>query len=371
MAPTRSGGLPGPGSRTACPGPRCSRSTPASRGRSRRPGRIPRSSRSGARGSVRYVVAAVDAAVFTLGRLPDDPAGLKRAESTADRLEAFLGGRTMSYADAGHGIGIDPNSLRHGAPTGRIRIRWEGARRPTIWTVPRPDVEPPEARRELARRYLTVLGPGTADTFAEWAGIRAPRAHRIFDDLAPELAAVRTPTGDGWILAADEPSFGRAASGTRPVGRAAPPERRRLVPALGRGPCAARAGRGPPRRAVDVARLARGDPRRRRDRRRLAASLGGRLAVDVANALARRARRRRRRGGVVAAARRRRHGSGSAGRAAPLDVAAWARYASRVRRTTGISRSVLSRSYRTPGPRRRSASRPPPARRRRGSRAGP
>src|SRR4029079_18423614 len=26
------------------------------------------------------------------------------------------------------------------------------------------------------------------------------------------LAAVRTPIGDGWILAADEPSFGRAAA---------------------------------------------------------------------------------------------------------------------------------------------------------------
>jgi hypothetical protein len=159
-----------------------------------------------------FVVAAVDAAVFTLGRLADDPARLKRAESTADRLETFLAGRTMSYADAGHEMGIDPNMLRYGATTGRIRIRWEGARRPTIWTVPRPDVEPPEARRELARRYLTVLGPGTSDTFAEWAGIRAPRAHRIFDDLAPELAAVRTPIGDGWILAADEPSFGRAAT---------------------------------------------------------------------------------------------------------------------------------------------------------------
>jgi hypothetical protein len=109
-------------------------------------------------------------------------------------------------------MGIDPNMLRYGATTGRIRIRWEGARRPTIWTVPRPDVEPLEARRELARRYLTVLGPGTSDTFAEWAGIRAPRAQSIFDDLAPELAAVRTPIGDGWILAADEPSFGRAAT---------------------------------------------------------------------------------------------------------------------------------------------------------------
>ncbi len=318
-----------------------------------------------------YVVAAVDAAVFTLGRLPDDPAGLKRAESTADRLEAFLGGRTMSYADAGHGIGIDPNTLRYGAPTGRIRIRWEGARRPTIWTVPRPDVEPPEARRELARRYLTVLGPGTADTFAEWAGIRAPRAHRIFDDLAPELTAVRTP-----IRRRLDPRRRRAfvrpgRDGTRPVGRATPPERRRLVPALGRGPRAARAGRGPPRRAVDVARLARGDPRRRRDRWRLAASLGDSLAVDVASALSDGARRRRCRGRVVAAAGRPGTNPGQLGgrrrliwRLGPA-TPPWS-----AGRPGSPDRSC-QRSHRTPGPRRRSASRPPPARRRRGSRAGP
>ena len=159
-----------------------------------------------------YVIAAVDAAAFTLGRLPDDPAGLKRAESTADRLEAFLGGRTMSYADAGHG---DWHPPEHAAIRRDDRAHPDplGGRPPADdLDRPRPEMEPPEARRELARRYLTVLGPGTADTFAEWAGIRAPRAHRIFDDLAPELAAVRTPTGDGWILAADEPSFGRAAT---------------------------------------------------------------------------------------------------------------------------------------------------------------
>jgi hypothetical protein len=153
-----------------------------------------------------YVLAAVDRAVFTLGRLPDDPAGLRRAETTADQLEAFLGGRTMSYADAGHAIGIDPNMLRYAAPTGRILIRWEGARRPTIWTVPPPDVDPDEARRELVRRYLTVFGPGTAAGFSDWAGIRAPRASRIFDAL-DERTAVRSPIGDGWILTSDEPSF--------------------------------------------------------------------------------------------------------------------------------------------------------------------
>jgi hypothetical protein len=169
-----------------------------------------------------YVVAAVDVAVFTLGRLSDEPAGLQRAETTADRLEAFLAGRTMSYADAGHAIGMDPNMLRYAAPTGRILIRWEGARRPTIWTVPPPDADPDEAGRELVRRYLTVFGPGTAAGFSDWAGIRAPRASRIFDGLE-ERTPVRSPIGDGWILASDEPSF-------RATAVAADPSAVRLLP---------------------------------------------------------------------------------------------------------------------------------------------
>ena len=154
-----------------------------------------------------YVIAAADRATFTLGRLPDDPAGLRRAVTTADRLEAFLDGRRMRFGEAGHGMGIAPNALRYAAPTGRVLIRWDGARQPTIWTVPAPDVEPREARRELARRFLHVSGPGTAAGFGDWAGIKPKRAAAIVADLADELTAVRSPIGNAWILTADEPSF--------------------------------------------------------------------------------------------------------------------------------------------------------------------
>ncbi len=154
-----------------------------------------------------YVVAAEDRAVFTLGRLPDDAAGLARAVGTADRLEAFLAGRRMPFGEAGHAMGVPPNSLRYGAPTGRVLIRWDGARQPTVWTVPAPEMDPGRARRELARRYLRVLGPGTLDGFLAWAGIRPARGRATFDALATELVPVRTPAGDAWILAADEPAF--------------------------------------------------------------------------------------------------------------------------------------------------------------------
>jgi len=154
-----------------------------------------------------YVVAELDAAVFTLGRLPDEPAPLQRAEEMARRLDEHLHGRRMTYGEAGRAIGVNPNALRYGTTTGRIRIRWDGARQPTVWTVPVPAMTPIEARNELARRYLHTIGPGTAAGFSQWAGVRAGRAARIFDELEPELAAVRTPAGAGWILAADEASF--------------------------------------------------------------------------------------------------------------------------------------------------------------------
>jgi winged helix DNA-binding protein len=151
-----------------------------------------------------YAVAADDLAVFSLGRLPDDAPGRQRAERMAKILEEHLGGARASYSAAGEAIGVHPNALRYGATTGRVVIRWEGARRPQVWTVPRPEVDPLEARRELARRYVQVFGPGTAPAFAKWAGISARGAAVAFASLERELTPVRTPLGDAWILTVDE-----------------------------------------------------------------------------------------------------------------------------------------------------------------------
>jgi hypothetical protein len=168
-----------------------------------------------------YLVAKRDLSVFSLGRLPARGARLRRAEELADRLHAFLGGRRMRYDDAGRGLGVHGNMLRYAAATGTVLIRWEGARLPTVWTVPRPEVEPQEARRELARRYLRVFGPGTPAAFAKWAGIAVGEGTTAFDELRRSLVPVRSPIGDGWILVRDEAAF-RAPP--------APPAAARLLP---------------------------------------------------------------------------------------------------------------------------------------------
>lgn len=154
-----------------------------------------------------YVVAEPDRAVFTLGRLPDDTAGRSFAQALADRLEAFLGGRRLTYSEAGRGLGVPPNQLRYAAPTGRVLLRWDGARQPTVWTVPAPDGHPADARLELARRYLHVFGPASPAAFAEWAGIAPARGPAAFEALADEMVPVGTPIGDAWILGSDEPAF--------------------------------------------------------------------------------------------------------------------------------------------------------------------
>ena len=157
-----------------------------------------------------YVIPARDIAVFTLGRLPDEAGPLRIAEDLAARLHRHLRGARKAFGEAGKAISGNPNRLRYAAPTGTVLIRWDGARQPTIWTVPRPEGDSREARLELARRYLHVFGPTTAESFAQWAGISAPRGVAAFAALRRWLTPVRTPLGDSWILTSDEPTF-RAA----------------------------------------------------------------------------------------------------------------------------------------------------------------
>jgi Winged helix DNA-binding domain len=167
-----------------------------------------------------YVVPARDHAIFTLARLPDDDRGRQRAEELAALLHATLKGRRSTDREAARALGIG-NRIRYATAAGTVLIRWEGARAPQVWTVPRPEIDPLEARRELARRYLHVYGPTTADAFATWAGIGAAEGRATFDSLRRSLLGVRTPIGESWILARDEPAF-REAPG--------PPAAARLLP---------------------------------------------------------------------------------------------------------------------------------------------
>lgn len=163
-----------------------------------------------------YVVPAGDHAIYTLARLPDRGRIHDRAVELAARLHAYLGGRKINSNQVAEAFDMHPNNLRYAALTGTVMIRWDGAHRPTVWTVPAPEIDSVEARLELARRYLHVAGPSTAEAFAEWAGISDVAGSTTFADLGESLTPVRTPMGNAWILTTDEPAL-RARPG-RPSG---------------------------------------------------------------------------------------------------------------------------------------------------------
>jgi hypothetical protein len=164
-----------------------------------------------------YVVPARDIAIFSLGTLPDDAKGRRRAEDLAARLRALLGAERMTYGEAGRALGVPPNSLRYAAATGTVLMRWEGARQPIVWAVPPPEVDPSDARLELARRYVHVFGPATPEAFARWVGIGPRGGVAAFEALQRSLTSVQTPVGDAWILTRDEPSFSADASPAAPA----------------------------------------------------------------------------------------------------------------------------------------------------------
>lgn len=140
-----------------------------------------------------YVVPKRDFALFSVGRVPD-----ARAEEIAELVRNQLNGRRITDRELMKELGTG-NRIRYAATTGTIAIRWEGARAPEIWSVPRPKISPAKACSELAKRYLHIFGPTTAKSFARWAGISQLAANAAFASLEV------LPTSEGLLLAEDEP----------------------------------------------------------------------------------------------------------------------------------------------------------------------
>jgi hypothetical protein len=68
--------------------------------------------------------------------------------------------------------------------------------RPDLWIGPwQADMEPQDAMREVARRYLRTYGLSNPADFARWWGVEAGRGKKVFNWLGDELSPV---TIDGW-----------------------------------------------------------------------------------------------------------------------------------------------------------------------------
>lgn len=152
-----------------------------------------------------YVLPEADFGVFTVGRLPLDPAERKAIEEKADRICRDLGGGE-------HRGGRGPE-LRGSCGSGRLALRWTTSAL-YVREVPRPAIDFWDAHLELCRRHVQAFGPTTVEAFAWWAGLSKPDAAEVWRKLAGELMPVDLEGRQGWIRTADEAAVRAAPEAT-------------------------------------------------------------------------------------------------------------------------------------------------------------
>ncbi|HEV2006729.1 MAG TPA: crosslink repair DNA glycosylase YcaQ family protein, partial [Candidatus Limnocylindrales bacterium] len=157
------------------------------------------------RGGADYIVPREDAGVFMLGSSPRDPERVAALDRLADDIHRVTEGRTMIVNDVSKLLGhAHQTGLRVSGLTGRVHIRWDASR---IWLIPvdRPDIDPEDARRELARRFVHWFGPTTKPAMARWTGVAAGEATETWKAIEFDLVPVDVEglTERRFMLAAD------------------------------------------------------------------------------------------------------------------------------------------------------------------------
>jgi hypothetical protein len=82
--------------------------------------------------------------------------------------------------------------------TVKAGVRLNSERR---YTMAKPGRTP--AASQAVRRFLGFYGPAKPGDFAEWAGLAKPHAHRLWDEVAGDLAEVRVGRSAGWLMSGD------------------------------------------------------------------------------------------------------------------------------------------------------------------------
>ena len=169
------------------------------------------------RGGADYIVPKEDAGVFTLGSSPRDPDRMAELDRLADDIHRVCEGRTLIVNEVSKLLGHEYQTrLRVSGLTGRVHIRWDASR---IWLIPvaRPDIDPEDARRELARRFMHWFGPTTKLALARWTGVSAREATETWKAIEADLVEVDVAglASRRFLLAADV----EALEGAEPVPR--------------------------------------------------------------------------------------------------------------------------------------------------------
>ena len=120
-----------------------------------------------------YVVPARDFALFSIGRLPDNEKGRKRAVEMAERVRTVLADRRMPDREVGRALGMNSNAFRYAAPTGTDHLDGRAGRHRPGGGVLRARPPVPPRRRADDRRPVLPLGRDLA-----WRGGEGVRLAR-------------------------------------------------------------------------------------------------------------------------------------------------------------------------------------------------
>jgi uncharacterized protein YcaQ len=139
------------------------------------------------------------------------PKTLKAVPMTREQLAAALAKRTgkpklREVLLSGWGALLKPSAFRGDLCFGPNQGQNVTFVRPSQWMRPSPGagesraVEPQQALKEVARRYLNAYGPATADDFGRWWGTPSSQAKKVFRSLGDEIESVAVEGWKAWAL---------------------------------------------------------------------------------------------------------------------------------------------------------------------------
>jgi hypothetical protein len=108
---------------------------------------------------------------------------------------------------SGWGALLKPSAFRGEICFGPNRGRNVTFVRPEAWLGSWRTLDPQEALRDVARRFLNAYGPATPEEFARWWGDEPAPAKRLFRELGDELAEVEVEGWKGWALGSSAPEI--------------------------------------------------------------------------------------------------------------------------------------------------------------------
>lgn len=161
-----------------------------------------------------YVVPREDFGVFTLGALPRADRAAAGLIAAGDAVAEIVGNQSLPSREVAAALAqrpeVDERTRQHSrwvmqeaCVSGRYRMRWD-TRTVVILATPVPDIDPEEARLELARRFLHWHGPATSRQLARWAHLPLGDALETWRRLTPELLPVAVEGDLRHVLSRDE-----------------------------------------------------------------------------------------------------------------------------------------------------------------------